>query len=252
MRNRQLVRIHGCLFCLFTPSGARGILRDFLTFVRRKDGCASPAAFCGEFGDYRFIAHRGSLDVRNTLVNAYLAGIRICLTCLLCKHTMAHKSKAQSRRSTGNGTKSSKRGKPHAERQSAHSASGLTSWRLTMYSDRRWITKLARLYSGDESSREKHAPSEIADAVPVPITGDRRKERISTPHIERQNLTMKMQLRRFTRLTNAFSKKLSKMKAALALDFAHHNSGRVHQTLRVTPAMASSVTNTVRTLENLI
>jgi len=77
-------------------------------------------------------------------------------------------------------------------------------------------------------------------------------DRICTSHIERQNLTMRMQMRRFTRLTNAFSKKLTNLKAACALHFAHYNFCRVHQTLRVTPAMAAGVTNEVWPLHSLL
>jgi hypothetical protein len=62
-------------------------------------------------------------------------------------------------------------------------------------------------------------------------------------YVERQNLTMRMQMRRFTRLTNAFSKKLANLKAALALHFAHYNFLRVHRTLRVTPAMEAGITD---------
>lgn len=65
---------------------------------------------------------------------------------------------------------------------------------------------------------------------------------ISTSYVERQNLTMRMAIRRFTRLTNAFSKKLANLKAALALHFAYYNFVRIHRTLRVTPAMAAGVT----------
>ena len=71
--------------------------------------------------------------------------------------------------------------------------------------------------------------------------GNPKLERISTSHIERQNLTIRMQLRRFTRLTNAFSKKLANMKAALSLHFAWYNFCRIHSTLRVTPAMAAGI-----------
>jgi hypothetical protein len=75
---------------------------------------------------------------------------------------------------------------------------------------------------------------------------------ISTSHIERQNLTMRMQLRRFTRLTNAFSKKLENLKAALSLHFAWYNFCRVHSTLRVTPAMAAGVSGQIWPLEQLL
>ena len=98
---------------------------------------------------------------------------------------------------------------------------------------------LVKVYSGDESNRERYSPSEIVEAVPIPVIGCPKAHRISTSHIERQNLTVRMQLRRFTRLTNAFSKKLGNMKAALSLHFAWYNFCRVHSTLRVTPAMAA-------------
>ena len=78
-------------------------------------------------------------------------------------------------------------------------------------------------------------------AVRSVIAGSPDQDYISTSMIERQNLTMRM--RRFTRLTNAFSKKLENLQAAVALHFAHYNLVRVHKTLRVTPAMAANVTD---------
>jgi IS1 family transposase len=80
---------------------------------------------------------------------------------------------------------------------------------------------LVKVYSGDEVGRERYSPSEIVEARPIPVMGSPKSQRISTSHVERQNLTVRMHLRRFTRLTNAFSKKLSNMKAALAIHFAH-------------------------------
>ena len=70
--------------------------------------------------------------------------------------------------------------------------------------------------------------------------------------MERQNLTMRMQMRRFTRLTNAFSKKLDNHYAAIALHFMHYNFCRVHKTLRVTPAMEAGLTHHVWTVEELV
>ena len=70
--------------------------------------------------------------------------------------------------------------------------------------------------------------------------------------IERQNLTIRMQVRRFTRLTNGFSKKLDNLKAALALHFAWYNFVRIHRSLRVTPAMAAGVTDRAWALEELV
>ena len=71
-------------------------------------------------------------------------------------------------------------------------------------------------------------------------------------YVERQNLTMRMQMRRFTRLTNGFSKKLENLKAAIALHFAHYNFCRVHSSLRVTPAMAAGVTERIWELRELV
>lgn len=104
---------------------------------------------------------------------------------------------------------------------------------------------LVKIYSGDEPNRERYSPSEIVEARPIPVMGFPKFQRISTSHVERQNLTVRMRLRRFTRLTNAFSKKLSNMKAALALHFAHYNFCRVHQTLRITPAMAAGIETSI-------
>ena len=84
------------------------------------------------------------------------------------------------------------------------------------------------------------------------IQGAPDPDHISTSYVERQNLTMRMQMRRFTRLTNAFSKKLANLKAALALHFAHYNFLRVHRTLRVTPAMEAGITGHVWTWQALL
>ncbi len=70
--------------------------------------------------------------------------------------------------------------------------------------------------------------------------------------VERQNLTMRMSMRRFTRLTNAFSKKLEKLPAAVSLHFAHYNNVRIHKSLRVTPAMAANVNDRLWLLEELV
>ena len=104
---------------------------------------------------------------------------------------------------------------------------------------------LVKIYSGDETTRERYSPSEIVEAIPIPVMGSPEPQRISTSHVERQNLTIRMQLRRFTRLTNAFSKKLENMRAALALHFAHYNFCRIHQSLRITPAMAAGIIDEV-------
>ena len=111
---------------------------------------------------------------------------------------------------------------------------------------------LIKMFSGNEAGRERYSPSDIVRVVPTPISGNPELRYISTSYIERQNLTIRMALRRFTRLTNAFSKKLSNLKAALALHFAHYNFCRIHQTLRCTPAMAAGISDRLWGLEELI
>ena len=75
---------------------------------------------------------------------------------------------------------------------------------------------------------------------------------ISTSYVERQNLTMRMSMRRFTRLTNAFSKKIENHMAAVAIHFMNYNFARIHKTLRITPAMAAGVTDHVWDLEEIL
>ena len=111
---------------------------------------------------------------------------------------------------------------------------------------------LVKVYSDSGQPDTRYSPGQMVDLRTIPITGNPNPQLISTSHIERQNLTMRMQLRRFTRLTNAFSKKLVNLKAALALHFAHYNFCRVHSSLRVTPAMAAGVEERVWELEELM
>lgn len=111
---------------------------------------------------------------------------------------------------------------------------------------------LIKMYAGDESTRERYSPSEIVETRTVPVMGNPKPQYISTSHVERQNLTVRMQLRRFTRLTNAFSKKLENLKAALAVYFAWYNFCRIHSTLRITPAMAAGIETEIWNVENLL
>jgi hypothetical protein len=111
---------------------------------------------------------------------------------------------------------------------------------------------LVKMYSDSGQADTRYSPGEIVESRPIPITGNPKLHLISTSHIERQNLTIRMQLRRFTRLTNAFSKKLENLKAALSLHFAWYNFCRVHSSLRVTPAMAAGISEEVWNLSSLI
>jgi len=92
-----------------------------------------------------------------------------------------------------------------------------------------------------KEERRRYSPAHIIGVTKKRITGAPLKKYISTSHVERQNLTMRMQMRRFTRLTNAFSKSLRHLEAALALHFFHYNFMRIHETLRVTPAMEAGI-----------
>ena len=81
--------------------------------------------------------------------------------------------------------------------------------------------------------------------------GNPDMDQLSTSHVERQNLTMRMSMRRFTRLTNAFSKKVENHAHAVALHFMYYNFGRIHKTLRVTPAMEAGIASHVWSLEEI-
>ena len=98
----------------------------------------------------------------------------------------------------------------------------------------------------------RYSPPKLVNAIKERIIGLPDPELISTSYIERQNLTMRMCMRRLTRLTNGFSKKLENLKAAVALHFAHYNLVRVHQTSRCTPAMAAGVTDRLWSMEELL
>jgi hypothetical protein len=92
----------------------------------------------------------------------------------------------------------------------------------------------------------------IVEVIAKVRTGNPDPDHISNSFVERQNLTMRMAIRRFTRLTNAFSKKLANLKAACALHFAYYNFCRVHQTLRVTPAMEAGLSDHIWTVAELL
>jgi IS1 family transposase len=110
---------------------------------------------------------------------------------------------------------------------------------------------LVKIYGHDAANDTKYSPAECIGCQTVGITGRPDPMHISTSFVERQNLTMRMKMRRFTRLTNAFSKKLENHLYAIALHYMHYNFCRIHQTLRVTPAMAAGVTDRVFDIEDI-
>jgi IS1 family transposase len=111
---------------------------------------------------------------------------------------------------------------------------------------------LIKLYGGDSSPDTKYSPAECIGTKTIKITGSPKDAKISTSHVERHNLTMRMSMRRFARLTNAFSKKLENHVAGLSLYFMYYNFCRVHQTLRVTPAMEAGITDHVWEIEEIV
>jgi hypothetical protein len=114
--------------------------------------------------------------------------------------------------------------------------------------------QIHKQYSAENITKSEHrySPGCIVGITIIPVTGFPVRRHISTSLVERQNLTVRMQMRRFTRLTNAFSKRLESLRAALAIHFWFYNFARVHQSLRVTPAMEAKISNHIWTWEELL
>lgn len=111
---------------------------------------------------------------------------------------------------------------------------------------------LTKVYGNDPTNETRYSPAKILSSTTEVIKGNPNPKHISTSFVERQNLTMRMSIRRFTRLTNAFSKKVENHTAAVALHFMYYNFCRVHQTLRVTPAMEAGVASHVWSLAEVV
>jgi IS1 family transposase len=112
---------------------------------------------------------------------------------------------------------------------------------------------MVKMFGGDARGVEaRYSPPKYIGCQTVPVIGRPKTEHISTSFAERQNLTMRMQMRRFTRLTNAFSKKVDNLRHAVALHFMYYNFCRVHQSLRVTPAMEMGISSHVWDIAELV
>lgn len=112
--------------------------------------------------------------------------------------------------------------------------------------------QLVKLFAAENPGPGRYSPPKVSGIEITEISGHPDRSRICTSYVERNNLTIRMQLRRFTRLTNGFSRKLANLKAALALHFAWYNFCRIHSSLRITPAMAAGVTDRVWDLGDLL
>lgn len=111
---------------------------------------------------------------------------------------------------------------------------------------------LVKLYGKQVGPETRYSPPVCIGARKRRIAGQPDKELVSTSHIERQNLTMRMSMRRFTRLTNGYSKKIENHCYAIAIYTMHYNFCRIHHALRVTPAMEAGITDHVWSLEEII
>jgi IS1 family transposase len=117
------------------------------------------------------------------------------------------------------------------------------------------FAQLVKIYGKDGSygnAEKKYSPADCIGTKKSVVSGNPDPEHISTSYVERQNLTMRMHMRRFTRLTNAFSKKVENHCYAIALHFVYYNFVKLHKTLRVTPAMAAGITKRFMSIEDIV
>lgn len=112
---------------------------------------------------------------------------------------------------------------------------------------------LVKLYGPAEGSQQerRYSPGHCTGTITGTVTGDPDEAHISTSYVERQNLTMRMSMKRFARLSNGFSKKIENHEHAIAIHYMYYNFGRIHKSLRVTPAMEAKVSDHVWTLEEI-
>jgi hypothetical protein len=112
--------------------------------------------------------------------------------------------------------------------------------------------KLVKIYGNDPEGQKRYSPAQCLGTERVEVIGSPDSAHISTGFIERQNLTMRMQMRRFTRLTNAFSKKIENHIHMISIFYTWYNFARVHPTLRVTPAMETGISQHVWSIQDIV
>ena len=112
--------------------------------------------------------------------------------------------------------------------------------------------QLIKLYGETPHPAGRYSPAQIQGTKTYCCTGRPDPKHISTSYVERQNLTMRMSMRRFTRLSNGFSKKAANHAHSVAIHFMHYNFARIHQSLRITPAMAAGVSKTLWSLADMV
>jgi hypothetical protein len=111
--------------------------------------------------------------------------------------------------------------------------------------------QLQKIYGASMEPERQYSPARCIGCDMKVVSGNPDPKHVSTSYVERQNLTMRMGMRRFTRLTNAFSKKIENHAAAVDIHFIHYNFARIHKTLRITPAMAAGLSDHVWSLEEI-
>ena len=111
--------------------------------------------------------------------------------------------------------------------------------------------QLQKIYGAAEENETRYSPAECIGCDMKVVSGNPDRKHVSTSFVERQNLTMRMGMRRFTRLTNAFSKKAENRAAMVAIHFLYYNFARIQKTLRITPAMAAGLSDHVWSLEEI-
>jgi IS1 family transposase len=123
---------------------------------------------------------------------------------------------------------------------------------IDTFADEIDYAQLIKVYGSDRSAEARYSPAAFLATEKIRVLGDPDPKHISTSYVERQNLTMRMNMRRFTRLTNAFSKKIENHIHSVALFYMHYNFVRIHQALRVTPAMAAGVTGKLWSIADIV